>query len=180
MFEAATGKLGDTAVSLVGRSTAAAMAAASAAPRTAGADAALDTLDGMMGEQLQHTDVLAVAGSLSEPGFEITAEIGICCRELPVAVDRGMVERRRLAFQNDQKMQRIEHFFTAAIAPPVRGDDLAVGHDLDAIDVALNGHRTERPPPWHTVTVAVEWGRLVFIHLAGFKYAGVERTCGHR
>jgi hypothetical protein len=138
------------------------------------------TLDGVMSEQLQHADVLAGAGALSEPGFEVTAEIGEYCRELPVAVDRCMVERGRLAFQNNQKMQRIEHFFAVTVAPCVRGNNLAVGHDLDVIDVALHGHRTERPPPRHTITVAVERRRLVFVYLAGLEHTGVERTRGNR
>jgi hypothetical protein len=147
---------------------------------TARLDAAFDTLDGVMGEQLQHANVLAGAGAGSEPGFEFAAEIRERCWELPVAVDRGMVERGWLAFQNDQKMQRIEHFFAVAVAPPVRGNHLAVGHDLDVINVALHGHRTERPPPRHTVTVAVERRRLVFVHLAGLEHTGIERTRGNR
>ncbi len=134
----------------------------------------------MLGEQLQHADVLAGAGTLSEPGFEVAAEIGERCRELPVAVDRSMVERGRLAFQNDQKMQRIEDFFAVTVAPLVRGNNLAVSHDHNAINVALHGHRTERPAPRHTVTVAVERRRLVFVYLAWVEYTGVERTRGNR
>ena len=58
-----------------------------------------------------------VPAAWSEPGFEVAAEVGERGRELPVAVDRSMIERGRLAFQNRQKMQRIEHFFAAAVTP---------------------------------------------------------------
>ena len=58
------------------------------------------------------------------------------------AVDGSMVECGRLAFENHQKMQRIEHLVAVAVAPHVLGDDLAIGDHLDAIDVALHRHRS--------------------------------------
>lgn len=68
-----------------------------AVTRLTGPDAAFDTLDGMMREQLQYTDVLTGAGTWSEAGFEVAAEVGERRRQLPVAVDRSQVERGRFA-----------------------------------------------------------------------------------
>ncbi len=93
-----------------------------------------------MGEQLQHADKLPGPRAWSEPRFEVASKRGVRGRELPVAVDRGVVERRRLALQSHQEMQGIEQLLAAAVAPLVRGNDLPVGHHLDVIDVALHGH----------------------------------------
>ena len=133
-----------------------------------------------MVEQLQHADILADAGRRPQPGFEVATQLGERRRQGPVAVDRGVIERRRLALQDREKMQGIEHALAAVVAAPMPRNDLAVGHDVDAIDVALNCHHAERPTPWHTVTVAVERGRLVLVHLPGLHHAGIERMTGER
>src|SRR6516164_11487434 len=94
-------------------------------------------------------------GGGSEPGFEVAAQAGESRRQLPVAVDRGVVECRRFALQDHQEMPGVEDLLAPTVAARVRGDDLAVGHDRDAIDVALDGHGSEGPAPGHAVAVAV-------------------------
>lgn len=134
----------------------------------------------MTREQLQHPDVVPGAGGGPEAGLEVAAEDGERGGELPVAVDRGVVERRRLAFQRHQEMPGVEHLLASAVAARVRGDDLAVGHHRDALDVPLDRHGAERPAPGHAVAIAVEGHGLVLVHLAALKHAGVEGALGHR
>lgn len=68
-------------------------------------NAAFDQVHGEAAEELQHADVMAGTNCDHEPGFEVAAEVGECGRELPVAVDRRVVERGGFAFQNHQKLQ---------------------------------------------------------------------------
>jgi hypothetical protein len=139
-----------------------------------------DTLDGVMREQLQDADVLTGAGAWSKAGFQVAAEVGERCRQLPVTVDRSQIEGGRFALQNHQEMQRIEDFFTVAVTPQVCGNDLTVRDNLDAIHVSLHRHGAKRPAAWNTVTVAVEGCRLVLVHLAWLEHTGVEETLGNR
>src|SRR5579872_1020590 len=81
------------------------------------ADATLDPLEGMLAEQLQDPDEVLRAAALSEPHFEVAAQFGERGGEMPIPVERRMIEGGRLALQNREKMQRIEHFFAAAVAP---------------------------------------------------------------
>jgi len=129
---------------------------------------------------LQDSDEVPDSGTGSESGFEVAAEIGERSGELPVAVDRGVIEGRRFAFQNSQKMQGIEHFLAAAVASSVAGDDLPVGHHRDAIDVPFHRHDAERPTPRYAVTVAVVGHGLVLVHLAALHHTGIERPFGNR
>jgi hypothetical protein len=139
-----------------------------------------DTLDGVMREQLQDTDVLTGAGARSEAGFQVAAEVRECRRQLPVTIDRSQVERSWFAFQNHQEMQRIEDFFATTVTPRVCGNDLAVRDDLNAIHVSFHRHSAKRPAAWNTVTVAVEGSRLILVHLAWLEHTGVEGTLGNR
>jgi hypothetical protein len=143
-------------------------------------DAVFDTLDGVMREQLQDTDVLTGAGAWSEASFQVVAEVSEHRRQLPVAVDGSQIERGRFAFQNHQEMERIEDFFAAAVTPQVCGNDLAVRDDLDAIHVSLHRHGAKGPAAWDTVTIAVEGSRLILVHLAWLEHTGVEGTLGNR
>jgi hypothetical protein len=58
-------------------------------------------------------------------------------------------------------------------------DGLAVRHDHDPVDVALDGHHPERERPGHTVAVGVEGDRLVLVHGdCGVDHAGIEPMLG--
>ena len=61
------------------------------------------------------------------------------------------------------------------------GDDLAVRHDHDAIDVALDRHRLERKRARHAVTIAVEGDGLILVDRdRGLDHARVEPMLGQR
>ena len=103
-----------------------------------------DPLDGMVGQQLEDADILPGAGAETEPLFEVAVQVGERWRQVPIAVDRGVVQGRRFALQNHQKMQGIEHFFAVAIAASVRCHLLPVGDHDDALDVPFHRHRGRR------------------------------------
>ena len=138
-----------------------------------------DPLDGMVGQQLEDADILPGAGAETEPLFEVAAQVGERWRQVPIAVDRGVVQGRRFALQNHQKMQGIEHFFAVAIAASVRCHLLPVGDHDDALDVPFHRHRAEGEPPRDAVTVVVEAHRLVLIDLSRLEHASIEGAVRH-
>ncbi len=144
------------------------------AARQALDDGAFHAFDGVVGERLQHADVLLGAGAETEPFLQGSTQRGERRGKRPVAVDRRVIERGRLAFQNSQEVQRIEHLLGAAVAPGVRRHDGPVAGHFDAIDVPLHGHGAEGPATRHAVAVAVEPSRLVLVHLGGLNHAIVE------
>lgn len=128
----------------------------------------------MVGERLQHADVLPGAGAGSEPFLRRPTQRGERRGKRPVAVDRRVIERGRLAFQNSQEVRQIEDLLGSAVAPDVRRHDGPVAGHFDAIDVPLHGHGAEGPATRRAVTVAVEPGRLVLVHLGGLNHAVIE------
>lgn len=139
----------------------------------------LDDLQREAGEELQDADVVAGTGAEAMMIFEMSAKLGERGRQLPVAVDRGMVQRRWLRLQNHQEVQRIEHPLVPFVTPSVGGDDAVVGDDLDAVDETLDGCRAEGVAPRHTVSVAVEADGLVLVHAAGGNDARLEGPGSH-
>src|SRR6185312_16575344 len=111
--------------------------------RAAGTDGTFDEIDRVLREQLQHADVMANAADAPESSFEVASQVGERRGQLPVTVDRSVVERRRLAWQNRQEMPRIKQLLAAAVAAWVRGDHLSVSDNFDTIDVALDRHSAE-------------------------------------
>ena len=65
-----------------------------------GEDGVLDQIQRVTFEQLQDADELPGSGGLAEPVLEVAAKISERGRQWPVAVDRSVIQRRRLAFQN--------------------------------------------------------------------------------
>ena len=60
-------------------------------------------------------------------------------------------------------------------------DGLAVRHDHDPVDVALDSDHSERKRSGHTVTVAVEGDGLVLVHAhRGLDHTRVEPVVGQR
>lgn len=142
-------------------------------------DRPFDAVLRMVCQQLQDADVVPAAGANPEPLFERVPQGGERGRQVPIAVDRGVVQRRRLLLQHRQEVQRIEDLLAMPVAASMRRDHLAVGDDHDAIDVPLHTHAAKRPPPRHAVAVVVEADRLVLVHLGRLHNAGVERSLGH-
>jgi hypothetical protein len=139
-------------------------------------DGALHALDGMLGQQLQDADVLPRAGRGTMLFFQGLPQVAEHRRQLPVLVNVGVVQRRRLARQRHQVMQRVEHLHALGVTPGVAGDDLATRHHLDALDIGLHRDRAEGVRARHAVGVVIETHRLVFVHLGRLGYAGVERS----
>jgi hypothetical protein len=121
----------------------------------------------MLGQELQDPDELPHAGPRPEHLLQDAAKVRKRRGQLPVAVHRGVIQRRRLAFRRDQIMQGIEHRLAVAVTALVAGHHLARGHDREVLDVALHGHGPERPAARHPVGVVVEAHGLILVHLGG-------------
>lgn len=133
-----------------------------------------------MGQQLQDANVLSRAGGLAQPSFERLTQATEAGGQLPVAVDGSMIEGGGLGVQNAEKMQRIEHLLATAVAAWMARDDLAVGDQDDAIDVAFDRDDAKGPTSGNAVTVVVEADRLILVDLGRLHDAGVEGTLGDR
>jgi hypothetical protein len=129
----------------------------------------------MLGQQLQDANVVAGADRGPVLPFQGRTQLGEDRRQLPVLVDIGVIQRRRLAPQQHQVMQRLEDLLAAAIRTRVPGDHLAAGHDLDVFHIGFHRHRREGVRPRHAVGVVVETHRLVLVHQARLRQARIER-----
>lgn len=89
-------------------------------------------------------------------------------------IDVGMVQRRRLAAQARQVMQRIENLLPLAVTARMPRDHLVDRHHLDVLDVALDRHAPEGVDTRHAVAVVIETHRLILVHLGRPANAGVE------
>ena len=143
-------------------------------------DGLLHTFDRVLGEQLQDPNELAGSCLGAVLLFQGHTQIAEYCRQLPLSVDVGVVERRRLATQCHQVMQRIQHLHPLGIGAWVLGDALAAGHDLDMMHVTLDSHGLERKPTRHAVAVPIEAHGLILVHLGRLPDGGVERLRGQR
>ena len=95
--------------------------------------------------------------------FQLGPERGEARGKLPVAKDRRMVQCSGLLAQRREVMDRIENHGLFLEGSFVRCDDLAVRHDHDLVDVALDRHHLEGKPAWHAVTIAVEGDGLKLV-----------------
>lgn len=116
----------------------------------------------------------------SEPAFEGLTKFGEHHRQLPVSVDRSVVEGGGPAFQRPQEMKGIEDLLPAPVTASVGGDGCSIADDFHAVDVSLHAHGSERPPTRHAVTVPVEANGLVLVHLAWLNHARIEAMGRHR
>ena len=99
---------------------------------------------------------------------------------MPMTVDVGMVQGGRSPFERDQVMNGVEDLFASAIATIMTSDDPPVRHDLDVIDVALDGHVPKGIGSGDAVVVVVEADGLVLIDLGFLADTGVEPPVGER
>ncbi len=130
---------------------------------------------GVLAQQLQDPHEPPRAGRAAVVRLQLRAERGEARRQLPVAEDRCMVQRPGLAVQRREVVRRLQHHRRLADATPVRVDGLAVRHDHDPVDGALDADRPEGVLPGHAVAVAVKGNGLIFVHVdRGADHAGVE------
>jgi hypothetical protein len=130
----------------------------------------------MLGQALQHADVLPCPARRTVLCFEVLPQLAKNGRQLPAAVDVGVIERRRLPAKADQVMERIEDLLALAITARMAGDALAVRDNLDVFDVSLDGHLAKGPGTRHAVIVVVEANGLIFVHLGRLHDAWIEGT----
>jgi hypothetical protein len=128
-------------------------------------DGAFNLGHAMLGQALQHADVLPCPARGTVLCFEVLPQLAKNGRQLPAAVDVGVIERRRLTAQADQVMERIEDLLTLAIAARMAGDALAVRDNLDMFDVSFDRHLAKGPGTRHAVVVAIEADGLILVHL---------------
>jgi hypothetical protein len=129
-------------------------------------DGAFDLGHGVLGQALQHADVLPRPARGAVLCFQVLPQLAENGRQLPAAIDVGVIERCRLAAQADQVMERIEDLLALAVTARMAGDALALGHDLNMFDVRLDRHLAKGVTTRHAVVVVIEADRLILVHLA--------------
>jgi hypothetical protein len=135
-------------------------------------------VDGMILQQVQHADVVpaaAMGAVLTLQGRPQFAEDG---RQLPAPEDVGMVKRRRPALQGAEVMLWVENLLVLTVGTRVAGNHPAAEHDVDAVDVALDGHCLEGGSARHAIAVVVEARHLELIDLGRLADARVEGVVG--
>lgn len=140
-------------------------------------DSLLDALHGVLGQKLQYPDEMAGAGTRAMLALQGPAQLREYRRQLPIAVDVGVVQRRRLARKRHQIVQRIEHLLIVIVRAPVPRDDLAAGHDLHVPHIRLDGHTLKSVHARYTVAITIEAHRLVLVHAGRLLQTGIESPC---
>lgn len=143
-------------------------------------DRLLHAFNGMLSEQLQDTNKLPRASLGTVLLFQRRAQIAEYCRQLPLSVHVGVIERRRFASERHQVMQGIKDLHTLCIGPQVLGDDLAAGHDIDVMHIGLDGHCLEGKATRHAVAISIEAHRLILVYLGRLPYRRIEWLLGER
>jgi hypothetical protein len=128
-----------------------------------------------LAQELQDADEVANASGATVPTFQVGTQVGEDRRQLPVAKDVGVIQRRRLAAEDFQVMKRVEVLLETAVQAWMPGHDLVAGHDDDLVDVALHRDGPKGVAAWHAVVVAVETHGLILVHLRRLGDARVER-----
>jgi hypothetical protein len=141
-------------------------------------DGPLDPFLGVFAEQEQHADELPGTGERPVADLQGPSQLGEGRRQRPVAIDRGVIQARRLVGERGQVMQGIEHHRAALVRAGMSRHDLTGGHDRDPVDVRLHRHGLEGLGSRHAVGHVVEPDGLVLVDLGGRVEAGVERPSG--
>ena len=135
---------------------------------------------GMLGEQLQHTDILTDSATGSVPIFQPCSQLAERRREFPLAVDVRVIQSGRASGKRHQIMQRIKNLVTRFIAANMCGHDLIVMDDVNAIDVAFHRHGLESHRSRNAVRHVVEPGELILVDFRRLSDAGVEAMLRQR
>jgi hypothetical protein len=130
----------------------------------------------ILGQALQHADVLPCPARGTVLCFEVLPQLAKNGRQLPAAVDVGVIQRRRLPAKTDQIMERIEDLLALTIAARMAGDALAIRNDLDVFDVSLDRHLAKGPGTRHAVVIVIEADGLILVHLGRLHDARIEGT----
>jgi len=130
-------------------------------------DGLLHALDRMLSQELQHADEMAGAGAWAMLVLQGATQFAEHRRQLPVAVDVGVIQCRRLARQRHQIVQGIEHLLVVPVGAPMVSNHPAGGHDVHVGHVRLDGHVLKGVHARHAVAVAIEVHRLVLVHAGG-------------
>jgi hypothetical protein len=126
-------------------------------------DRLLDSLDRMLGQQLQDPDVVPRPRSGTMPGLELFAQRGKDRRQFPVAKHRRMIQRRRATTQNRQIMLLLHDQLSSLVTPPMRSHHRALGHHVDLIDIRLDRDLLKCPATGDGIAIGVVADGLVFI-----------------
>ena len=143
-------------------------------------DGLLHALDRMLGQELQHADEMAGAGAGAMLVLQGATQFAEHRRQLPVAVDVGVIQCRRLACQRHQIVQGIEHLLVVPVRTPMVGNHLAASDDVHVRHVRLDGHTLKGVQARHAVAVAIEVHRLVLVHAGRPLQARIESPCRQR
>lgn len=130
----------------------------------------------ILGQALQHADVLPRPARGTVLCFEVLPQLAKNGRQLPAAVNVGVIERRRFPAKADQVMERIEDLLALAIAARMAGDALAVRDHLDVFDISLDRHLAKGPGTRHAVIIVIEANGLILVHLGRLHNARIEGT----
>ena len=143
-------------------------------------DGLLHALDRMRGQKLQHADEMAGAGAWAMLVLQGATQFAEHRRQLPVAVDVGVIQCCRLARQRHQIVQGIEHLLVVRVRAPMVSNHLAGGHDVHVGHIRLDGHVLKGVHARHAVAVAIEVHRLVLVHAGGPLQTRIESPCRQR
>ena len=124
-------------------------------------------IDRMPTQQLQDPYVFPIAPTIPMPGPKRVAQLPEGARQFPSAVNVRVVQRRRLASERRQEMQRNEDLFVTAIGTLMTSHHLAQMDHFDPLDVRLDRHGSERHFTRHAVPVRLVTDRLVLVDFAG-------------
>ncbi len=141
---------------------------------SAGGHRLFDPRQRVLGQELQHANVMSGARQPPVARFKALAQLGKRRRQAPVAVDVGVIEVGWLHAERGQIVQRIEHLLALLVGPLVLSHPLAVAADLHAINVRFHGDCGEGVTPRHAVAVLLPGDRLVLVDLADLAHRGVE------
>ncbi len=140
----------------------------------------LDPTHRVFDQQLQDADELTRPAGRPVTVFELLAELAKDRWELPIAIDRGVIQRRRPTTQRHQVVDRVQDPLVALVAAFVTGDDGIAGDELNPANVSFDRDRLERVATRDAVAVGVERGGLILVDLDGLVNTRVKRLFGQR
>ena len=117
----------------------------------------------MLTQQLQDLHESARALHRTVDSFQFRTKAREACGKLPVTKDRRVIERTRLFAQRCEIVDRVENHRLFLQGSLVSGHDLALRHDHDAIDIALDRYHLIGKSARDAVSVVVEGDGLEFV-----------------
>jgi hypothetical protein len=137
-------------------------------------DCLLDSLDRMLGQQLQDPDVLPRSGSGTIPGLELFAQRSKDRRQFPAAKHRRMIQRRRPPAQNRQIMLFLHDQLAPFVTTPMGSHHRALGRHVDPINISLDRDLLKGPTTRDGIAIGVIADGLIFIDFGLCSDTGIE------